>query len=99
MPPYTGYVRHCLRYYTRHSDTQPQSEVDKANWLACERALNEFGIGEREMLTAIYRGRDTVADIVFQLAKARNVEQDSIWKLIKTLEKKVAIYRGLRNVD
>ena len=91
---YSEYVNHCLRFYARHEPSF-YSDADKKNWLACESALKDFSDNDREMLLTIYRGGDTIPNNVYQLAKSKGIKQDSIWKLIGELERKVAKRRGL----
>ena len=92
---YSEYVNHCLRFYTRHPKPTFHSVADKKNWNACDDAMKTFSDHDRAMLMIIYSEGDTIADNVYQLAKARNMKQDTIWKLVNELEKKVAKRRGL----
>lgn len=92
---YSEYVNHCLRFYARHPLPLFHSESDKKNWNACERALKSFSDSDRDIILTIYIEGDTIPDNVYQLAKSRSMEQDSIWKLINDLERKVAKRRGL----
>ena len=89
------YVQHCMRFYARHPSPKFHSDADKQNWKACESALDSFTDKEKELLMIIYSEGDTIADNVYQLAKARNMKQDTIWKMVNELEKKVAKRRGL----
>lgn len=92
---YSEYVNHCLRFYARHPKPIFHSEADKKNWAACENAFKGFNDYDKAMLLIIYSEGDTLADNVYQLAKARNMNQDTIWKLIGELERKVAKRRGI----
>lgn len=92
---YSEYVQHCMRFYARHPSPKFRSDADKQNWKACESALDSFTDKEKELLMIIYSEGDTIADNVYQLAKARNMKQDTIWKMVNELEKKVAKRRGL----
>lgn len=92
---YSEYVNHCLRFYARHPNPVFHSEVDKNNWLACEKALKKFSDENREMLLSIYSDGDTVPDKVYRISKEKKIKQDSIWKLINELERKVAKSRSL----
>lgn len=92
---YTEYVNHCLRFYVRHPNPKFKSDVDKHNWAACDKAFNSFSDSDRELLTEVYREGDTVADNVYHLAKSRGVKQETVWKLVGELERKVAKRRGL----
>lgn len=92
---FTDYVKHCLRFYARHENPEFRNDTDKANWKACEKALNSFSSEDREILKGIYESRDTMADNVYQAATRLNVDQTSIWKMVNSLEHKVARERGL----
>lgn len=92
---YSDYVNHCLRFYARHEKPEFHSESDKKNWISCDNALKTFNDSDREMLITIYREGDTIPDNVYQMAKAKHIKQDTIWKLITELERKVAKRRGL----
>lgn len=92
---YSEYVRHCMRFYSRHSNPKFKSEADKNNWTACQSALSGFSDGDRETLLTIYRGRDTIPDNVYQISKEKGIKQDIIWRLVNDLERKVAKRRGL----
>ena len=92
---YSEYVQHCLRFYARHPKPVFHSEADKKNWAACENAFKGVNDYDKALLMVIYSEGDTIADNVYQLAKARNMKQDTIWKMVNDLEKKVAKRRGL----
>ena len=84
-----------MRFYARHPSPKFHSDADKQNWKACESALDSFTDKEKELLMIIYSEGETIADNVYQLEKARNMKQDTIWKMVNELEKKVAKRRGL----
>lgn len=92
---YSDYVNHCLRFYARHSRPIFHSEADKKNWNACDSALKSFTDSDRDMLLSIYAEGDTIPDNVYQMAKSKGIKQDTIWKLISELERKVAKRRGI----
>lgn len=92
---YSDYVNHCMRFYARHEKPKFHSAADKNNWTACDNALKGFSDTDRNTLLTIYRDGDTLADNIYQLAKAQGVSQDSIWKLVNELERKIAKRRGL----
>lgn len=92
---YSDYVNHCLRFYARHSRPIFHSEADKKNWNACDSALKSFSDSDRDILLTIYIEGDTIPDNVYQMAKSKGIKQDTIWKLISELERKVAKRRGL----
>ena len=42
-PFYSDYVRHAMRFYSRNlSQPQFKNEVDKLNWLACDKTIKEY---------------------------------------------------------
>lgn len=92
---YSEYVNHCLRFYARHEKPKFHSDADKNNWSACKNALDTFTDSERAMLLDIYRNGDTIPDNVYRISKEKGIKQDTIWKLINELERKVAKRRGL----
>ena len=92
---YSEYVNHCLRFYARHRNPKFKSDAEKQNWDCSEKAIQSFSEKEQEMLLEIYRGDETVPNKVYELAQRNGVKQDTIWKLINELERKVAKRRGL----
>ena len=100
-PYYSEYVRHCLRFYIMTLDEGKgghpvfKSDVDKANWSACYHVLKDYSQSNLDTIAEIYRPGDTIADKIYQMAKARGVHQDTIWNLINTTERKIAKKRGL----
>jgi len=92
---YSEYVQHCMRFYARHPRPKFRSDADKQNWNACDNALKGFTDKERDILMAVYREGDTIPDNVYKLSVDRNIKQDTIWKLINELERKVAKRRNL----
>lgn len=92
---YSEYVRHCLRFYARYGNPRFCTEADKRNWMACEEAFDTFSESDRKILFHIYYGSDTVPDNIYQLSKSKGIPQDTIWKLVNELERKVAKRRGL----
>lgn len=92
---YSDYVNHCLRFYARHPNPKFKSDTDRSNWEACDSALKRFSESDRELLMEIFREGDTIPDNVFHMAKTQCVKQETIWKLVSELERKVAKRRGL----
>lgn len=95
-PFYSEYVRHALRFYTRNLQ-QPRfkSEVDKNNWYACANALKGYSDRDRDIITSVYSGYDTLSDNVYEAAKLYEINQNIIWDMMKEVERKVARKRGL----
>lgn len=96
---YVEYARHCLRYYvmTLEIGSCPKfdTETDKLNWLACQKATKDFDAKTMAIVKELYRPGDTIPDKVYQLARRMRVPQGSIWRIIDTLEHDVAENRGL----
>ncbi len=92
---YSEYVNHCLRFYARHPIPKFHSDADKENWIACDKAIKAFPEKERNLLISIYSEGDTIPDTVYRISKKNGIGQDTIWKLIGELERKVAKRRGL----
>ena len=98
---YSGFVRHCLRYYIKTLDEGKgghpifKSEVDQANWAACYHVLKDYSEYDMDTIAGVYRHGDTIADNVSALSKIKRVPQEAIWKLINTTERKIAKKRGL----
>lgn len=95
-PFYSEYVRHCMRYYSRNTN-KPRfnSEVDKNNWYACHRAIEPYSDRDKDILIRVYGLYDTLADNVYEVAKAYSIDQNIIWDMIKDFEHSVARKRGL----
>ena len=91
---YTEYVNHCMRFYTRHAQPSEQS-ADALNWQSCEKALTTFSPADREILTFVYREKDTIPDNVYAIAKEKGIKQNRVWDMMTTLELKIAKIRGL----
>ena len=100
-PYYSEYVRHCLRYYIKTLDEgnggHPifNTEADRENWSACYYVLKDYSPSNMEIIAEIYRPGDTIADKIYLIAKNMRVNQDKIWSLINTTERKIAKKRGL----
>lgn len=92
---YSEYVQHCIKFYARHPSPKFRSDADKQNWKACESALVGFTDTEKELLIAVYIENDTIPDNVYKVSTENNVKQDTLWKLINELERRVAKRRNL----
>ena len=95
-PFYSEYVRHCARFYARNTE-KPRfnTEVDKNNWYACDRVLDNYSEQDRTIIIQVYAMRDTIADNVFWVAQTYNLDQVVIWDKLKEFERRVAKKRGL----
>lgn len=92
---YSDYVQHCMRFYARYTNPEFYNVVDELNWYACDDALKDFADIQRDTLLAIYRSADTIPSNIRNLSVTKGFEQDAIWKLVNSLERKVAEKRGL----
>ena len=95
-PIYTPYVRHCLRFYSHYLHIKEfRSEVDRLNWLACHKAIQEYSPKDKDILVCVYGERDTLGDNVYNVSKRYGVHQDVVWEMMREFERKVAVERGL----
>lgn len=95
-PFYSDYVRHAMRFYSRNVQIAYfKSEVDKINWLACHKAMNNYSERDKDILITVYQGFDTLSDNVYVVAKKYNIDQTIIWDMMKGLERKIAKRRKL----
>lgn len=92
---YTEYVTHCLRFYTRYEEPTFRTQVDKANWEACQKAFENFSDNDKATLKAIFSGGDTIPDNIYQMSKKSGASQESLWLIVSKLERDVAKLRGL----
>lgn len=92
---YSEYVRHCMRFYARHPQPKFRTEVDKLNWYACDNAIKGFSEKEQAILLTVYHLGDTIADNIYRISVECKLNQDVIWTLLDSLERKVAKKRGL----
>lgn len=93
---YADYVNHILRFYTRHSKRDGfKSEADKLNYNAAEKVFAKLTEQEQIMLIDVYHRNDTMAGNVYEVAKARGINQDEIWTLISKVSNRIARERKL----
>lgn len=100
-PPYAEYVKSAMRFYARNrlasipQEPKFRCDADKKNWAACEAAMKELSEQDKELALKIYSYSDTLADNVYQIAREQNVNQNHLWDLVNTVEKRFAKRRGL----
>lgn len=95
-PCYTEYVRHCLRFYSRNLGlTRFRSDIDRQNWTACSDVIESYGDRDRDIIVMVYGEYDTLADNVYNVSKKLGINQYIIWDMMKDLERKIALKRGL----
>ena len=92
---YSEYVQHCMRFYSRYPNPQFRTRVDMLNWFACKESLEEFSEWEQKVLERVYKEKGTIPDNVYNTARDCGIDHDIIWKLISSLEQKVATRRQL----
>lgn len=95
-PYYSEFVRHCLRFYSRNLKlTQFKSDIDKQNWMACSEVVKTYCDIDRDIIVMVYGEYDTLADNVYNVSKKLGINQYIIWDMMKDLERKIALKRGL----
>lgn len=95
-PYYSEFVRHCLRFYSRNLKlTQFKSDIDKQNWMACSEVVKTYCDRDRDIIVMVYGEYDTLADNVYNVSKKLGINQYIIWDMMKDLERKIALKRGL----
>ena len=96
-PFYNGFSNHCLRFYARNpeADLQRLAEVDRENWLACERVLNALSASDREILLDLYSSGCEFAGYVQHVGASLGVEPARIWNLLQRTSRAIARDRGL----
>ena len=95
-PCYTDYVRRSLCFYARYmGKTSFRTPVDKYNWFACHNVLREYSDRDKDILIYVYGAFDTVGDNVYAMANKYQIHQNIIWDMMREVERKVAIERGL----
>ena len=93
---YTDYVRHALRFYSRHSNmTNFRNEIDKSDWYACHKVIESYPNRDRDILLYVYGAYDTISDNVYEMSRKYIIDQDNIWDMMGIFERKVAKERGL----
>lgn len=92
---YSEYVQHCMRFYARFPQPKFRTDVDEKNWNACDQAIKDFTNKEQYILMSVYQGTETLPDNVYNLSTSQDIKQDTIWKLVNQLERKIAKRRGL----
>ncbi len=93
---YTEYVRHAMRFYSRYLDiTHFKNEIDKSNWSACHKVIESYSDRDRDILVYVYGAFDTIGDNVYEMAQKFSINQNNIWDMMESFERKVARERGL----
>ena len=95
-PCYADYVKHALRFYSRNlARNSFKNDVTRLNWFACHNVLKSYSHRDKDILVYVYGEFDTLADNVYTIANKYKINQHIIWDMMKEVEKKVAIERGL----
>jgi hypothetical protein len=85
-----------MRFYSRNPVVARfKTDVDKTNWYACHRVIENYSDKDIAILIRVYGGYDTLSDNVYEVAKQSNIDQNIIWELVKEFERAVAKKRGL----
>ena len=95
-PFYSDYVRHMMRFYSRNITTSHfKTDADKQNWIACNRAIQDYSDRNKDILISVYGGYDTLPDNVYEMATKYHINQNIIWDMMKEFERKLAKQRSL----
>jgi len=92
---YSDYVQHCMRFFARYTRPKFRSNADKENWNACASAIKGFTDFEQDILLNVYSEGDTIPDNIYRISEDRSIKQETIWKIVNTLERRIAKRRGL----
>lgn len=87
---YTDYVNHMLRHFIR-----AKKPCANQNYMAVNRVFRKLEIEDKEIIRAVYSRNDTFGDNVYEVAKARGVNQEEVYRMIATVSKRIAKERGL----
>lgn len=95
-PFYSDYVRHMMRFYSRNQNkVLIKTEVDGMNWIACNKAIQDYSDRDKDILVSVYGGYDTLPDNVYEVANKYHINQNIIWDMMKEFERKLAKKRKL----
>lgn len=95
-PVFTEYVRHIMRFYSRHLQmSQFRSKVDEKNWKACHAVISKLPLKTKDILVYVYGEHDTLPDNVYSASQKYHINQNCIWDTMKVFERAVAEQRGL----
>lgn len=96
----SDYVNHCLRFYAKYPKPFFRHEIDKMNWDACDKAVNELTLAEKEIIVKVYKAdAEDFTRLIREVARDYKVPTQDVWDLISTVENKVAKYRKLSYKD
>ena len=96
-PCYEDYVKRALCFYSRYPHkVNFKTDGERADLYACFTVLKKYTPPEKDIITYVYGACDTVSDNVYAMANKYHIHQNIIWNLMKDIERKVAIERGLR---
>ena len=95
---YTDFTEHCMRFYVTSPDIPPdfRSSADKENWMACRDALKEFKDDTQKTLVSIFSDKRPISDCISDYVEKTGTKSDTIWYLVRELERQIAEKRGLK---
>lgn len=100
-PRYSQQVNNWLRQYALTQDEAPgclprfKTEDERENWKACHIVLSDYSTKDADIIIQIYLPGDTMPDKIYAMSKSMRVPQNTIWNLVREVEKKIAQKRGL----
>lgn len=95
-PHYAYFAAYAFRKYFGEPDgSYIRTVAERQNHMSCDLVIREQNEDSVRILRQVYTLRDTLADNVYEVAKALGIKQDDIWTLIAQTEKRFAQERGL----
>ena len=94
---YSYYANYALRRYFANMVrvSTYRSEAEEQNWLCADRVVSDLDERSRALLKEVFEGRDTLSDLIYEVAKAHHIDQNDLWTLLASVEKRFAQERGL----
>ena len=91
---YSDYVRHCRECYINHTYEELTDDIDKRNWMACDKSLAKTDSKEKSILLFVYRvlvnERCGMREAIDRVLFGTDYKRNYIWKVINQFEKRVA---------
>lgn len=96
-PSYSGYVNHMLNFYIQSPHIEFfRSDVDRNNWVACDRVYSRLNALERSVLYLTHGNNAEAGRARVQnFADQKGISVQDIWKIEHRIQYKVAVERGL----
>lgn len=92
---YSDISNHFLHYYFKNPEKHFESNAERLNWEACDIALNNCSQWEREVIEYLYTEQGSFVENAKSISIIRGTVLHRIWRLVNSIERNVAIARGL----